>query len=74
MDANERKRIAAALEAVRSTLTQGTYLFRATGSDIDTQESGIELIKKIADAAGVEIDVTSEGTLTSRLKLRDENA
>jgi hypothetical protein len=71
MDANERKRIAAALDAVRSTVTQGAYLFRSTGSDIDTQESGVELIRKIAVAAGVEIDVTTEGTLTSRLILRD---
>jgi hypothetical protein len=72
VDEAERKRIAAALEAVRSTLTQGTYLFRSTGSDIDTQESGVELIQKIAAAAGVEIDVTTEGTLTSRLTLRRE--
>jgi hypothetical protein len=71
MDADERKRIAAALEAVRSTLTQGEYLFRSTGSDIDTQQSGVELIHKIAAAAGVEIDVTTEGTLTSRLTLRN---
>jgi uncharacterized protein with FMN-binding domain len=46
-------------------------LFRSTGSAIDTQESGVELIRKIAVAAGVEIDVTTEGTLTSRLILRD---
>lgn len=72
MDADERRRIATALEAVRSTLTQGTYLFRSTGSDIDTQQSGVELIQKIAAAAGVEIDVSTEGTLTSRLTLRVE--
>jgi hypothetical protein len=71
VDEAERKRIAAALEAVRSTLTQGTYLFRSTGSDIDTQQSGVELIQKIAAAAGVEIDITTEGTLTSRLTRRD---
>jgi hypothetical protein len=72
VDEAERKRIATALEAVRSTLTQGTYLYRSTGSDIDTQQSGVELIQKIAAAAGVEIDITTEGTLTSRLTLRSE--
>jgi predicted nucleotidyltransferase len=74
VDEAERKRIANALAAVHSALTHESFVFRSTGRGLDTQESDVELIVEIAKAAGLEIDVTSVGTMASRLTVRNKAA